>query len=263
MQKKNSFIPYFFVFSILSLAVIFLASKTPIFSPVNSILQAVFSPVQSLSNTLFSKISGVEDSKELNKLKQENIALSKKIIDQQKLIEDNKALRDQFETENPRSINLLPADVIAAPGFIPGVSVPETIIINRGGRDGVRKDYAVVYQDNLIGKVNKVYDFSSSIMLLTNSSSSFTVKTLKSNSLGVLKGQGGGAMILNNVLLSEKLQKDDFVLTKGEEKGFPPNLIVGKISSISKIPSDLFQKAEVKSLLDFNKMEKVFVVLNR
>jgi len=48
------------------------------------------------------------------------------------LIEDNKALRDQFQTENPKSTNLIEADIIGAPGFIPGISIPETLVLNRG-----------------------------------------------------------------------------------------------------------------------------------
>jgi cell shape-determining protein MreC len=55
-------------------------------------------------------------------------------------------------------------------------------------------------------------------------------------------------------------------LTKGDislqNTGYPPDLTIGKIISVSKNPSDLFQKAEISSLIDFSNLEKVFVVVN-
>jgi cell shape-determining protein MreC len=55
------------------------------------------------------------------------------------------------------------------------------------------------------------------------------------------------------------------VLTNGDVglngSGFPPDLIVGKITSIEKKPSALFQKAEVESFLDFSKITAVFVII--
>ena len=89
---------------------------------------------------------------------------------------------------------------------------------------------------------------------------------METNASGVIKGEGGDGMILDEVLLSDSLKKDDLVLTKGNQDlsgvGFPPGLAVGKIASISKNASDLFQKAEVKSSLDFTKLDKVFIVVN-
>ena len=67
-------------------------------------------------------------------------------------------------------------------------------------------------------------------------------------------------------MLSDSLKKDDLVLTKGDVNaqnvGFPPDLTVGKIASVSKNPSDLFQKAEIQPLVDLSNLEKVFVVIN-
>ena len=71
-------------------------------------------------------------------------------------------------------------------------------------------------------------------------------------------------MLLDNVLLSVELKKDADVLTKGDvnekREGYPPNLIVGKIISIEKKQSDLFQRASVKSPVDFKNLEYVFIL---
>ncbi|HZJ18567.1 MAG TPA: rod shape-determining protein MreC, partial [Patescibacteria group bacterium] len=70
---------------------------------------------------------------------------------------------------------------------------------------------------------------------------------------------------LDNVLLSENLKKGDIILTKGdidqEENGYPPDLIIGKIISVDKSPSALFQKADVVSLVDLSKLTTVFIIV--
>jgi len=264
MQKRN-FVSYFLVFFVLSFA-IFGASRMGFLKPIDALGKGILSPFQNLTYGIFTKISDFGSNAQIKILKEQNLELTKKIVDQNKLTADNKALRDQFQTENPKSTNLLGVNVIGAPTFIPGITVPESLILDRGEQDGIKLGQAVIYQDNLIGKISGVSAFSANVMLISNFSLSFTAKSLTTQAQGVIKGQGGGEMILDNVLLTDNLQKDDTVLTKGDvnssSEGFPPDLVAGKIVSISKSPSDLFQKAEVKSLIDFSKLSKVFVIVN-
>jgi rod shape-determining protein MreC len=264
-MQKRSFVSYFLVFFILSLLV-FGAAKTGFLNPFSSFIKDIFSPVQALTHGAFNKVTGFGNNAQIEELKAQNLVLVQKLIDQNKLIGDNKALRDQFQTVSPKSPSLIPADVVGAPGFIPGLSTVESLILNRGTNDGVKRGDAVVYENNLVGEVTQATANLSSVTLLTNSASLFTAKTLNTQAQGVVKGQGGGELILDNVVLSDSLKKDDLVLTKGDinaqNSGFPPDLTVGKIISVSKNPSDLFQKADIQPLVNFSKLEKVFVVIN-
>lgn len=255
MQKRN-FTSYFLVFFIISLLLIG-ASKIGFLNPIDSLFKDIFSPIQGITYQVFTNVTGFGQNSEIQALKAQNLILTQKLVDQNKLIGDNKALRDQFQTENPKSQTLLPADVVAAPGFVPGFSVPESLILNRGTNDGVKLGNTVVYQNNLVGKVTQVLANSADVTLVTNSSSQFTAQTTETNAQGIVKGQGGGELILDNVVLSDNLKKGDFVLSS-----FSSDLIVGKVVSVSKNPSDLFQKAQLQSLVDFNKLTKVFVVVN-
>nr|MBI5455459.1 rod shape-determining protein MreC [Candidatus Levybacteria bacterium] len=265
MQKRSSYFLYFIIFFCISLLLLF-SSKVSFLKPVNSIVQVVFAPVQSLTYGIYSSVINIGSSSKLKLLEDENRLLIKKLADLKKVEGDNKALQDQFQTVNIRSTSLLPAGVIGAPGLIPGISVPETLTLNRGQADGVKVGQAVIYKDNLIGKVIKTSNYLSSVLLITNSSSSFTASSLETNALGVVKGGGGGGLIFDNILLSESLKKDDLVVTKGDVnqkgEGFPKGLIVGKIASVSKNASDLFQKAKVKQLVDLTKLNAVFIIIN-
>lgn len=263
MQKKSSNFSYFIILLIISL-LIFGLSTLGFFKPVEPIFRTILSPVQATVYGGFSFITGIFSNSKLKDLQNENRNLTKKLIEQDKLIEDNKALRDQFETENPKSNILLPAQVVGAPGFIPGVSLPENYTLDKGESDGVKEGDAVIFEDNLVGVVSKTTRFLSSVELITNSSFTLTAKTLETNALGVVKGQGGGELILDNVVLSDTLKKGDIVLSKGDVEvgisGTIPNLIVGKITAVNKNPSDLFQKAKIKSNVDFSKVNKVFII---
>lgn len=264
MRKKENFLLIFVIFFTLSV-LIFGLSKTGILNPVSQILQKISSPFQNTTYNFVNSISLFATNSKLKKLENENILLTSLISDQKKIKGDNSALLDQFQTVTPKSNTLLPANVIGSPSFIPAVTVPESLIIDKGEKDGVAVGKAVVYKNNLVGKITKVNDSHSEVSLVTNSGSSLTVKTLNSQALGVVKGQGNGEMVLDNVLLSDILNVSDLVLTNGDANlnviGSPPDLVVGKILSVEKKASSLFQKAQIKSFIDLSKITRVFVIV--
>lgn len=213
---------------------------------------------------LFQTPPFVYEGKEIERLKRENLELVSKLVDQKKLEEENAALLSQFQTQDVRVDNLLPARIVGAPGFIPGVTTPPNLIVDKGEKDNVKVGQSVVFKNNLIGKVIKVSYYLSKVELVTNTSFAFPIET-ENGASGIVRGRGEDKMTLDNVLPSENLKIGDLVLTKGDMNiegiGIPRNLIVGKIQSIEKVPTAIFQKAEVKSLIDFNKLLIVFILL--
>ena len=254
----------FFVFLLLS-CLVFGLSKVGILNPVSSVFQKISTPFQRTSYNIFNSITLFGENSKLKKLETENLALTSMLSDQKKLESENSALSDQFQASSPNSNTLLPANIVGAPSFIPGVSTPETFIVDKGTQDGVKVGEAVVYKNNLLGKITKSNDSLSEITLVTNISSSFTAKISSAGTLGVIKGQGGGEMILDNVLLSDNLEPSNLVLTNGDTSlngnGYPPDLVVGKIVSIDKKASSLFQRAEISSFIDFSKITTVFIIV--
>ena len=59
-----------------------------------------------------------------------------------------------------------------------------------------------------------------------------------------------------------KIQTDDVVLTSGLGGEYPPDLLVGQLSSVRKRESDLFQEATVQPVVDFSRLEIVLVIVN-
>jgi len=262
MQKKENFTSIFLFFLIFAI-IIFTLSKFGFLSFPASILQKALSPFQSITYSSFNFLLKANDSK-IKKLEGENSELIKKIVSQDILQKENSALADQFATTSIRSQTLLPAKIVGAPSFIPGVSIPQSFIINKGTQDNVKAGNAVIYKDNLVGKIAESNLYFSKVVLITNPSFSSTVKTLRTQAQGVIKGQGGNQIILDNVLQPDDIKISDIILTKGDQGikgiGLPPDLTLGKLISVAKKPSNLFQKGEVASLLDFSNLSTVFVI---
>lgn len=264
MQKKTSLIPSIVVsFSVVLF--FFVISKTDLFHVFSSTIQHILSPVQQSLYVVSHQKASQKDAKS-----DEDRKLTVRFVDQNSLQNENAALKDQFHTTYPVSNSLLPASIIGISSFLPGISQPDAILINRGKYENIQKGFAAVYESNIVGKVSDVSDHISKVMPISANGISFLVKTVpidngQKEALGVLKGLGNGQMVMDNVVLSDTLKKDDIVVTKGtvdEHKvGFLPNLVVGKITAVSRTPSNIFQTAQVQSLIHLEQLVDVFILI--
>lgn len=264
MAARRKVSSIFVILFFLSL-IIFFFSQRDWLKGVTGIIEGITLPIKQSSFRFFHSYYIGDKNSELARLKDENRNLKLQVMKLGALEKDNRALRDQFFIGNPSPKNLLPVFIVGMPGFLPGVSVLDKIIIDKGSEDKVKVGSSIVFKDNLVGRVVKTSSHLSVVYLLNNKEISFMAKTVKTSALGVVKGTGG-SLVLGNVLLSDTLQRGDMVVAKGDMqadgRGYPPDLVVGKIVSVNKKASSLFQSAEIESLLDVSKLEMVFVVID-
>jgi rod shape-determining protein MreC len=262
MQRKN-YLPFFLVFFTLSLFFI-LIGRIGVFNGIVSILGKATSPAKSGVIYIFN-LKPLQNER-IAELQKENIDLKQKIKDQNELISENKALRNQFETSYPSSLELVPAKVVGMPSFIPGGSLPEYLVIETPSGQNIQKGNTVVFGSNVVGKIIEVRGDLSKVGLVTSQTTSFAarVESQGDEITGILKGKGQREMLLDNILLTRDVKVGSNVLTRGEVGsdglGYQPNLIIGKVSSVEKKPSDLFQRALVQSAIDFSNLSHVFVL---
>lgn len=201
---------------------------------------------------------------EIDQLKKENANLLKQLTQMNQLKQDNAALRDQFDTTAIPSQALLPVQVVGMPRVIPNISFPETIIIHAGKKQGVTVGSVIVVKQEVIGIVSSTSSDYATVQLVSNPMSSFSVKTSSNGAIGVAKGQGNGELIIDNIVLSDTISVNDSMVTTGNQSisgdGYPANLIVGKVVSVDKNPSSLFQKARIVPLVRFDHLSTVFVI---
>lgn len=253
MKSRRSLLPIFFLFLFLSLG-IFFTSQTPFGSGITGFFEQLLLPLQ--KTIVASFWSGSKDTTPEAKLREENIKLQILIAKQEDLKKENNAFRDQFKTTAPAPKQLIPAQIIGGEN--------EEIILDMGTADGVKNGNIIILKENVIGRIASTSLHRSVGELVTKSNITFAAKTAKTSALGIVRGRGSGNLVLANVVLADKLEKNDLVVTKGDldqqGKGFPPDLIVGKIISVNKRNSDLFQSAEIEPLVKFNALETVFIM---
>lgn len=265
MHKRDNFFLTFLIFLSFSILFIFL---TGIFGEVRSSLEQLVAPVAKFTYGSIGSILSLPQDPKLKELEETNRQLNQKLSEKKNLELEVAALRDQFQTTNPRSFDLMPAKILGSPQFIPGVSKPSQFILDKGQKDGIKVGQAVVFQNYLVGKITSVSKRLAKVSLITSSDFSFTAQTKPeggSVALGVVAGTGDGEMIFDKVLLSETIKASDTIVTKGDLDvsglGLPADLLIGEIISVDKKTSSLFQSARIKSFLDFSKLSFVFVLM--
>jgi rod shape-determining protein MreC len=200
-----------------------------------------------------------DESSVVKKLQKENKELLTLLVEHKKMQVENQSLREQFEKTVVPIQQLLPVEIIGSR------NAKTELIINAGTQDKVKVGNAVVVKDIVVGKVVRASPHRAVVATAAHKASTISVKTVKGNSLGLVKG-AEDSLLLSNVLLSDQLTINDFVVTKGDIQedgtGYPPNVLVGKIVSIQKKPSALFQTAEVRQIINIDRLTTVFVILS-
>lgn len=248
MKKQTIYLGSFIVFLFISFFLLLLF-RFPLFAPVRGGLESLFTPVREL-------IYGATVSQtEIDTLKEENAKLLSQLAKHKETEEEIQALRSQFQFSQEKSRTLLPVRIV-------GKKDSDTYFLNKGERDGVKKGAVVVVKDVLVGIVTSTTPTLSVLTATTKEGSDFSTQTVTTSALGITTGVGDGQMILDHVVLSDTLQEGDTIITKGnEEKNIPPDLLIGKIISVEKKVSDVFQTARIDPLLDVSRLSYVFVFL--
>ena len=140
-----------------------------------------------------------------------------------------------------------------------GSEQSRSVYIDKGTRDGIKPDMAVITADGVVGKVLRVFHSTSLVLLIDDQSSGVGALLEKSRVQGVLKGTPSGEIILEKVTSDEQVQPGEPVLTSGGDRIFPKGLRVGTVSKIAS-GSDLFLNIRVKPAANLSRLEEVLVV---
>lgn len=168
-----------------------------------------------------------------------------------------------LEQENAAMKRLLGAPLSPAWKFIPAkvISVRDGIMtVNQGLDVGIKQGDVVVFENVLVGRIIKVNPFLSKIKLVVNKNTSIKVEIMEINSKGVVKLEANNVLILDGVLQEVLLSKEQIIITSGEDEIYPPDLLIGKIDSIEKNETSIYQKAILKPFLDYKILKAVFIV---
>jgi rod shape-determining protein MreC len=142
-----------------------------------------------------------------------------------------------------------------------GTEQSRVIIIDKGSRDGIKPDMAVITPDGIVGKVKDVFPLSSQVLLINDHDSGAGVILESSRLQGVLKGLGQGELQITDIMSDEKVEAGEHVITSGGDRIFPKGLSVGTvISATPDRDNDPFLSIKVKPSSDLRRLEEVLVI---
>ncbi len=135
----------------------------------------------------------------------------------------------------------------------------QTVVLDRGLRDGVRGGEALVTPWGLAGTVLEPGLNHSFGILLSHRDFRARVMLQRTREEGLLSGGFAGDLALLDIPLSSDVQVGDPVLTSGRGSKFPPGIPAGTVSRVSET-SGLFKEVEVRPLVRLSRLEELFIV---
>lgn len=142
----------------------------------------------------------------------------------------------------------------------------DTITINKGSRDGVKKDMAVITSKGLIGKITKTTSFNSEIKLITSSNSNNKISVIIDNDgkklYGILMGydEKSNTISIEGISDNSEIKKDSVVYTSGLNDIFPSGIIIGKVKDIEKDNYGLSKNIRITPSNDMNDITVVSIL---
>lgn len=241
---------------------------------VFGVLQQPVAAITSGIENLVGTVTTLGDLRAENaRLKAQVDELTREVITLRASAQEVQQLKERLGVvEKSSDMKLLYADII---GWSP-VNVNQTFKINRGSEDGVEEGMNVITGSGLVGRVTKVYTHYSQVLLLIDSNSAVNAiiqssqqdPNTPSNATGIVQGQGisnnqfGNQLVMRYIEQTAQVHVNDTVVTSGIGGYYMRGLAIGRIKSVKRSDVDLVQEAEVEPVVDFGRIDHVFVILN-
>lgn len=258
MPKKRLLL--FFSLIIVSFILMTYQSNKGAFNP----LRLISYPINIANNAIHSISLTIKDSfkkirlrdEENRKLREE---LNNLLIEQQRYkdaVLENARLRELLSLKEKERRYVAAARIIARGND----RWANTLVIDKGRRDGIEKDMAVITVRGLVGKILSSSDSYSSILLINDINFSAAVRLHESRTEGIISGTGSKTCILKYISHEYKIKENEMILTSGLDSLFPADIPVGSVTRITRKGAGLFQNIEVTPFQDTTKLEEVVIV---
>ena len=270
-SKKYVFIGVVILIIILLIIFSFTLKEDRKLNPVESFLRDTLSYAEKIFTYPFSYIT--TKTREYNKLKdvnEENDILETSLDRIDAIETENVELRRQIDAlKNELNIDYTLTDYEYLNATVTSRSVGywyNTITINKGSYNGIKKDMVVINGKGLIGRVIKTSTFTSDVRLITTSETNNKISVHISNGDNNLYGLINNYDYSKNLLEVEGISntKDvdigDFVYTSGLGGIFPSGILIGSVSEITTDSYDLAKIIKVKPSADFSNINYVSVL---
>ncbi len=137
------------------------------------------------------------------------------------------------------------------------------ITLNKGSRQGIKEEMAVVSADGVVGVVKKVSDNFSSVISVLNRQFYINAKIKKNGYFGPLSWNGKNykQVILSQIPHHVKVEIGDTIVTSGYSAIYPEGIMIGVVSNFE-MKGGNFYEITVDLSTDFKNLSQVQVINN-
>ncbi|MCS7300958.1 MAG: rod shape-determining protein MreC [Fimbriimonadales bacterium] len=234
-------------------------------NPITALLRGLLLPLQQgaqsatdgASQWLATFAQAREALREYDHLALENARLKRELEQLRAIQAENETLR-QLLTLRPQ----LPGEWIGSRvvAVYPQAG-QQTLIIDRGVRDGVIAGAPVLTSEGLVGVVERADSNRAIVRMLTAPRMAVSAKVLNARrvSTGVCEGRGESMLLLNFIPPEAPVQAGDRVVTAGLGGKYPPDLPIGVVESVWLDRQYSVKKALVRPAVNFEEVRVALV----
>jgi rod shape-determining protein MreC len=231
---------------------------------LESVTFGVFSELQRGLSGGFSGVRGLWSGYiGLRHLKAENEALKRQLAATQIAEQEQRALADRTRglerllgLREPLALKTAAAEIIGA-GATPDF---RTVTIDKGSRDGLNRDMAVISPSGVVGRIVVPSARSAKVQLLIDRNAAAGALIERSRAQGVVVGSGDERLLMQYVSEVADVIAGDLVVTSGIDGIYPKGFVIGRVESVEK-SGGAYKRITVMPTVDFRSLEEVLVVL--
>jgi len=199
----------------------------------------------------------------LRHVKAENDELKRQLAEAQIELQRQQALADRargleqlLELKDHSSVQLTAAEVIGAsatPDF-------RTLTIDKGTRDGLRPDMAIIAPAGVVGRVVVPSARAAKVQLLIDRNAAAGALIERSRAQGVVLGSGDERLRMDFVSETADIVNGDTVVTSGIDGIYPKGFVIGRVETVEK-NGPTYRRIVVKPAVNFSALEEVLAVM--
>lgn len=225
------------------------------FGTFAEVQRAATSAIGSVRDVWSNYFALQEIRRENEQLRDEVAKLRVGLQQERALAEQTRTLQQLLDLRSATRLTTTAASVIA------GGASPEfrTITIDKGTRDGVESDMAVISPSGVVGRIVLPTMRASKVQLLIDRDAAAGAIVERTRAQGVLVGTGTDRLRLDHVPGTVDLKIGDSVVTSGIEGIYPKGFAIGQIESFERRAGE-FTAVMVRPAVEFSNLEAVLVV---
>jgi rod shape-determining protein MreC len=236
-------------------------------NPVSKLILTVFSPALEGMTDISDNIKRTwEEYIAIRDARRENRRLKKELANVRNLIGEaleyqleNERLRNLLAFKKKKSISMVASKVIGKDS----TRWFQTILINKGSKEGLVKNIAVLTPEGIVGHIIEISTGVSKVLLINDINSSVSAIIQRNRTQGIVVGSGGELCRTKFLSNTADIRDGDIMVTSGLGGIYPKGITIGRLHNIVRKPTGLFLEAEVKPGADLIRLEEVLIVVDR